>query len=206
MSNDEQARLKSIVETAADGIVTTDEKGNIESFNPAAERMFGCAAVTMIGKNVSRLMPQPYHEQHDHYLRRCLATGETQIIGTGREVLGRRNDGTTFPMRLSVGEFQMGQRRMFTVIAHDLTEQKQAEERAMQAERLAAIGQMFAVLTHESRKSLRLSQANLDMLCLEIEDQPEALEYALGIQTAQNCLQILFEELREFSLTASLTA
>ncbi len=70
MYNDEQARLKSIVETAADGIVTTDEKGNIESFNPAAERMFGYAAATMIGENVSRLMPQPYHEQHNDILHR----------------------------------------------------------------------------------------------------------------------------------------
>jgi two-component system sensor kinase FixL len=199
MSNNEQARLKSIVETPADGIGRIDEKGDVESFNPAAERMFGYAAATMIGENVSRLMPQPYHEHHDHYLRRYRSMGEARIIGIGREVLGRRNNSTTFPMRLSVGEFQMGERRMFTGIAHDLTEQKQAEERAMQTERLAAIGQMVAVLSHESSNSLQLSQANLEMLCLEIEDRPEALEYASRIQTAQDRLQRLLEELREFA-------
>jgi PAS domain S-box-containing protein len=199
MSNNEQARLKSIVETPADGIVRIDEKGDVESFNPAAERMFGYAAATMIGENVSRLMPQPYHEHHDHYLRRYRSMGEARIIGIGREVLGRRNDRTTFPMRLSVGEFQMGERRMFTGIAHDLTEQKQAEERATQTERLAAIGQMVAVLSHESRNSLQLSQANLEMLCLEIEDRPEALDCASRIQTAQDRLQRLFEQLREFA-------
>jgi PAS domain S-box-containing protein len=199
MASGEQARLESIVETAVDGIITIDESGLTESFNPAAERMFGYSADEVIGQNVSILLPAPYRNEHNGYLRRYLVTGEKRIVGSGREVTGRRKDGSTFPMRLSVGEFWLGDQRRFTGIVHDLTEQKQAEQRALQAERLAAIGQMVTVLTHEGRNSLQLSQANLDMLCLEIEDRPEALDCASRIQTAQDRLQRLFEQLREFA-------
>ena len=141
MATDEQVRLKSIVETAVDGIVTIDERGTIETVNPAAENLFGYTATELIGENVSVLMPNPYRSEHDGYLAQYVATGQRKIIGVGREVTGRRKDGTAFPMRLSVGEFWLGRRRMFTGVVHDLTEQKRAEERALRSERLAAMGQ-----------------------------------------------------------------
>lgn len=202
MTND-QSQLKSIVETAVDGIITIDQRGTVESFNPAAAAMFGYSADEVIGKNVSMLMPAPYRQQHDEYLARYVATGEKQIIGIGREVTGRRKDGTTFPMRLAVGEFRLGQRRKFTGIVHDLTEQRRAEERAKQAERLAALGQMVSVLGHESRNALQLIQANLEILALEVEDRPEVSDCVSGIQSAQNRLLRLFEELREFAAPIS---
>jgi PAS domain S-box-containing protein len=101
---DRQARMRAILENAVDGIITIDRKGQIESFNPAAERMFGYAAAEVLGHNVSLLMPSPDREQHDEYLRRYLKTGERRIIGIGREVIAQRRDGSTFPVDLSVSE------------------------------------------------------------------------------------------------------
>jgi len=194
MANDEQAGLESIVETAVDGIITINEQGVVESFNLAAELLFGYAADEVIGHNVSMLMPAPDRHQHDNYLANYLATGEKRIIGIGREVTGLRQDGSTFPMRLSVGEFWFGEQRRFTGIVHDLTEPKRAEERALQAERLAAIGQMMTVLTHESRNLLQICRANLEILEMEIADRPAALECASRIQTAQDKLTHLFRD------------
>lgn len=90
------ARIRAILETTVDGIITIDEQGRIESFNPAAERLFGYSAAEVIGQNVSRLMPSPYREAHEPYLARYLATGEKKIIGIGREVVGLHKDGTLF--------------------------------------------------------------------------------------------------------------
>ena len=101
---DSHARLRSIIDSAVDGIIVIDEKGCIESFNPGAERLFGYTEGEMLGQKVNMLMPSPYHEEHDTYLSRYLATGRAKIIGTGREVTGRRRDGTAFPLHLSVGE------------------------------------------------------------------------------------------------------
>lgn len=126
---EQRARLSAIVETAVDAIITIDERGIIDSFNPAAERLFGYAQDEVLGINVSKLMPSPYHEAHDGYLAHYLATGEKRVIGIGREVVAQRKDGTTFPMLLAVSEMQVGSRRMFTGIVHDITLRKQAEER-----------------------------------------------------------------------------
>ncbi|MHB1186989.1 sensor histidine kinase [Thiobacillus sp.] len=126
---EQSARLAAIVETAVDAIITIDERGTIDSFNPAAERLFGYARDEVLGKNISHLMPAPYREAHDGYLEHYLATGEKRIIGLGREVVAQRKDGTTFPIELSVSEMQVGNRRMFTGLVHDITQRKQAEER-----------------------------------------------------------------------------
>lgn len=128
-----EARMRAIFDTAVDGIVTISERGIIERINPAAERMFGYAEAEVTGNNVSMLMPAPYHEAHDGYLDHYLQTGEKKIIGIGREVVGLRKDGTTFPMDLAVGETGQGERRMFTGTVRDISERKQAEE---QRERL----------------------------------------------------------------------
>ena len=123
------ARLAAIVETAVDAIITIDERGIIDSFNPAAERLFGYARDEVLGKNVSLLMPSPSRQEHDGYLQHYLATGEKHIIGLGREVLAQRKDGTTFPISLAVSEMRVGNRRMFTGLVRDISLRKQAEER-----------------------------------------------------------------------------
>src|SRR4051794_15762583 len=118
---------RAVVDTAADGIVVIDARGTILSANLAAERLFGWTAAEIMGRNVDMLMPQPYRSEHDGYLARYLATGEKRIIGIGREVTGRRKDGTTFPMDLSVGEAETEGARVFVGIIRDITERKAAE-------------------------------------------------------------------------------
>ena len=111
-----RARWRSVIESAVDGIVVIDAHGRIESFNPAAERLFGYEERDVVGRNVNVLMPSPYHEEHDTYLTRHLATGVQKIIGTGREVTGLRRDGTTFPLHLSVGKMTVDGEQRFTGI------------------------------------------------------------------------------------------
>lgn len=127
-----EARLRAIFDTAVDGIVTIDERGLIERFNPAAEHLFGYTEAEVIGHNVSMLMPSPYHEAHDGYLANYRQSGEKKIIGIGREVVGLRKDGSTFPMDLAVGETQQSERRMFTGTVRDISARKQAEEQRTQ--------------------------------------------------------------------------
>jgi PAS domain S-box-containing protein len=125
---DSEARHRAILETTVDGIITIDDHGIIESVNPATVRLFGYTAAEMIGANVKMLMPSSDRQRHDSYLANYLRTGESKIIGIGREVVGRRKDGTTFPMDLSISEVTVGGRRMFTGLVHDVTERKRAEE------------------------------------------------------------------------------
>jgi len=120
--------MHSIVNHVIDGIITIDEHGVVESFNPAAENLFGYQREEVIGRNVKMLMPEPYHSEHDSYLANYRETGQAKIIGIGREILGRRKDGSTFPMDLAVSEFRAGSRRFFTGIVRDITSRKQLEQ------------------------------------------------------------------------------
>jgi len=149
-----EARWRAIVDSAVDAIIVIEAHGNIEAFNPAAERMFGYAEAEVIGRNVTMLMPSPFREEHDGYLTRYLETGERRIIGIGREVTARRRDGTTFPVHLSVGEFLVGTSRHFTGILHDLSNRLALEERLREQTTLARLGEMAAVLAHEVKNPL----------------------------------------------------
>lgn len=122
-----ETRQRAIVDNAVDGIITIDEHVVIRSFNPAAEKIFGYAAEEVIGKNVNMLQPEPYHSQHDQYVRNYLQTGVKKVIGTGREVFGRRKDGSTFPLYLSISDVRFDGQRLFTGIIRDITKTKQAE-------------------------------------------------------------------------------
>jgi two-component system, NtrC family, sensor kinase len=151
-----EARNRAIVEAAIDGFITISEQGHIESFNPAAEQIFGYTACEVMGQNITVLMPEPYHSEHDNYLANYLKTGERKIIGIGRELVGRRKDGTTFPMRLAVSEVRLGDRRMFIGLTRDITEQKQAMEREknqqrqlLQADKMASLGVLVSGVAHE---------------------------------------------------------
>jgi len=117
-----EARTRAILDAAVDAILTIDANGIVESMNPAAERLFGYPSSEVIGQNVKMLMPTPYREEHDSYLDNYLTTGHRKIIGIGREVVGLRKDSSTFPMHLAVSELQMGDKRMFTGIARDITD------------------------------------------------------------------------------------
>ena len=123
-----KARHRAILDASLDAVITIDERGIIESINPATQRLFGYSAAEMVGSNVSMLMTAPHHEQHDAYLANYLRTGQRKIIGIGREVTGRRKDGTVFPMDLSVSEIVLNGQRMFLGLVHDVTERKRAED------------------------------------------------------------------------------
>ena len=117
-----------MLDTAVDGVILIDARGAILTFNPACERLFGYGAKEVIGKNVKCLMPAPYHDEHDRYLDNYHRTGERKIIGSGRDVVGRRKDGTTFPMGLSVGEATEDGNTVFVGIIHDLTERVKSDQ------------------------------------------------------------------------------
>lgn len=133
--------FRALIATAVDGIIVIDVKGTIQVYNAACERLFGYLAEEAVGQNVKMLMPSPYHEEHDGYLSHYRMTGEKRIIGIGREVVGRRKDGTTFPMYLSVGEgaLEEGQ-KIYVGIIHDLTERKKSDAALIEREaRLSSI-------------------------------------------------------------------
>lgn len=122
-----EARSRAILENTVDGIITIDTEGIIQSFNRAAEKVFGYNVQEVLGKNVNILMPAPHHENHDRYISNYLETGEKQIIGTGREVRGKRKDGTTFPIELSVSEVKWGDEKFFSGIIKDISERRRLE-------------------------------------------------------------------------------
>jgi len=155
------AEFQALLDAAVDAIVVIDDRGQVITFNRAAERMFGYAAAEVVGKNVSMLMDEPYRGKHDHYVARYLATGEAHIIGKGREVEGRRADGVAFPVSLAVGEAVGHGRRRFVGIVRDLSAQRAAEQRARSLElRLAHVarfnlmGEMAAGIAHEINQPL----------------------------------------------------
>lgn len=153
--------LASVVGAAPDAIITIDKSGLIQSFNPAAERIFGYAAAETIGRNVKVLMPSHFSERHDGFIANYLRTGEKRIIGIGRVVVGLRKNGATFPMELAVGETRAGDDRIFTGFVRDITHRQQSDQRLqeLQAEllhisRLSDMGQLASALAHELNQPL----------------------------------------------------
>jgi two-component system sensor kinase FixL len=126
--------LESILKSAVEGIIVIDARGLIQAFNPAAERLFGYKTAEVLGENVKLLMPSPDREQHDQYIANFLSTKIPKIIGTGREVRGRRKDGSTFPLHLSVGEMELDGQPAFTGILHDLSRRVAIEEALKKSE------------------------------------------------------------------------
>ena len=154
-----EMRIRSILETVMDGIVTIEEHGIVQTFNKAATRIFGYSSEEVCGHNVKMLMPEPYHSNHDGFLRRYLDTGEPHVIGIGREVRGRRKNGSTFPLDLAVDEFTIGGLRHFTGILRDITESKRIFQELEDAKRAAdtanrAKGDFLANMSHEIRTPL----------------------------------------------------
>lgn len=166
-----------LVAFAVDGIMVIDEKGTVRVYNNACERLFGYEASEVIGHNVKMLMPQPYRDQHDGYLAHYVATGEKHIIGIGREVSGRRKDGSTFPVNLSVGEGIVRGERIFLGIITDISERLTRERKILELQsemlrvsRLTDMGQIAAGLAHELNQPLT-AILNYTNACLDIADE-----------------------------------
>lgn len=128
-----EALTRAILDTAVDAVITIDDRGMIGSLNRAAEKLFGYKQEELLGRNVKILMPEPYSGEHDGYLSRYIRTGVPHIIGIGREAMGKRKDGSLFPLDLAVSEVRFGHKRTFTGVVRDLTERKRLERQIMEA-------------------------------------------------------------------------
>jgi len=156
-----ETHLKTILDTVLDATIVSEQDGTIVSFNAAAVRQFGYAEEEAVGQNLRILMPQPYRNEHDGYMHRYLATGEKRIIGVDRVVVGRRKDGSTFPMKLAVGEIRSGDKAFFTGFVRDLTEREESAARLEEIQgelarlaRLNEMGEMASTLAHELNQPL----------------------------------------------------
>lgn len=196
-------KLQAILENAVDAIITIDDRGIIESVNPATQTLFQYTADELIGQNINLLMPSPYHEEHDGYLENYLSSGIRKIIGSGREALGRRKDASTFPMHLAVSEIMFEDRRLFSGIVRDISDVKEAEAklarmndqleervrrrteelRDTQAElvakeKLATLGQVSGGIAHEIRNPLNaVKTSTYYLLNADSADEAKRREY-----------------------------
>jgi len=199
-----ETRLRAIVDTAGDGIIVINEHGTIESFNTAAQKIFGYAKAEIIGKNIKTLMPATYREAHERGLAHYLRTGEAKVLGSRVELSGLRRDGTIFPMFLSLSE--VGDMRLFTGIVRDITEHKQAV-----AERERLIGELEAkntelerftyTVSHDLKSPLVTIKGFLGLLEKDVavgnaERVKKDMEH---ISTAADKMHLLLDDLLELS-------
>ncbi|MFH7320204.1 PAS domain S-box protein [Desulfurivibrio sp. D14AmB] len=200
---DKTASIKAIVETAADGIITTDQQGRILTFNHAAENIFGYAAAEIVGRNVKELMPEPHQARHDQYMRRHLEDGDTKIVGGRAEVTGRRRDGSTFPLSLAISEMTIGAEKHFTAIGRDISDQKETEaaliasrEAAEKANR--AKGDFLANISHEIRTPMN-AIIGLTHLCLKTELTAKQRDFLQKVYDSAQSLLRMLNDVLDFS-------
>ena len=166
---DSEERLHAILRTAVEGIITIDERGIVETMNPAAEKIFGWRATEVVGRNVSCLMPNPYSREHDSYLQNYVRGGHAKIIGIGREVKGLRRDGTVFPMDLAVSEVRLSDRRLFAGFVRDITERKIAEAKLEEfAQTLAEKNKELETIVYVASHDLRSPLVNIQGFSQEL--------------------------------------
>jgi len=156
-----RAFSEAVVDTAAEAVITIGVNGTIETFNRAAQQMFGYSVEEVQGKNVNVLMPEPYHSEHDQYIARYLDTNEARIIGSGREAIAQRKDGSSFPIHLSVSEVRNRREQKFVGLIRDISRQRAAETEARQhreqlahMDRLDMLGEMATGIAHEINQPL----------------------------------------------------
>lgn len=176
---DSLGRYNSVLATAVDGIIVIDERGIIDLVNPAVETLFGYQSAELKGKRINTLMPSPYEEEHDSYMSRYQNTGEKRIIGIGREVQGKKKDGSIFPFHLSVSEVQLNGKKLYTGVIHDLTQQKAYEN------------QLKEYSEHLEQK-VRERTHDLEELNTFLEEQMEALMQAQdAVKRSENMYKLI---------------
>ncbi len=198
-----QRRIQAVLNNALDGIVTIDEEGVIESFNPAAEKIFGYRAEEVVGHNVSILMPEPYRSEHDGYLRAYLRSGVKKIIGSGREVMGQRKDGTVFPMEVDISEVRIEGRYLFIGITRDITERKRYEAELQRARDAVMESsrhkfEFIANVSHELRMPLQ-EILSMSGLLLDSPLDGEQRRHVDRIQESGKTLVTIINDVLDFS-------
>jgi PAS domain S-box-containing protein len=199
-----QSRLQAILDTAVDAIITIDGHGIVQEFSHSAERLFGYQAGEVVGRNIKMLMPEPYHSEHDGYLRRYRATGVPHIIGMGREVVGRRKDGSLMPVRLAVGRVSLpNQEMLFVGMLTDISDKqaleaslREAAERAEQA--AAAKGHFLANMSHEIRTPMNSIIGFTDLL-LQTDLSPAQRSHLNTIRQSSRSLLRLLNDILDTS-------
>ncbi|MDH5562807.1 MAG: response regulator [Nitrospirota bacterium] len=197
------ARIRGIVETAADAIITINEAGIIQSYNSAAEHVFGYSAQEAIGQNVSQLMPSPHQEHHDEYLQQYLSGHPSTIFGKSRELVGKRKDWSAFPMELAVSEIILGNRRTFTGIVRDISDRKQHEQElreAIEHAESAAIAksQFLATMSHEIRTPMN-GVIGMTGLLLETDLSGQQRQFAETVRSSGETLLKIINDILDFS-------
>jgi PAS domain S-box-containing protein len=193
------ASLRAVVDTAVDGVILIDAHGLIIKFNPACEKLFKYQSSEVTGRNVRMLMPAPYQAEHDGYIRNFIATGERKIIGIGREVVGQRKDGSTFPMDLSVGEAKQDGESIFVGIIHDLSDRKRTEAQLIQAQKMEAVGQLSGGIAHDFNNLLTVIVGNAEHLSEQLAPRPDLQRLADDICSAGERGAELTQRLLSFS-------
>jgi two-component system sensor histidine kinase EvgS len=193
---DSAIHIQTILNNMADGIITIDERGIVETVNPAVERMFGYVRDELIGRNIKILMPPPYRNEHDTYLQRYLATGEVRIIERVREVHGHRKNGGVFPLDLKVSEMWLDVGRRFIGIVRDITQRKETEAQLQQAKEKAefanrAKDSFLATMSHEIRTPLSGLLGMLELLALTPLDKEQKKTLQSARDSGHSLLRIL---------------
>ncbi len=184
-----ERKLKSIIDNIVVGLLTTDESGAIETFNPAAEKMFGYQADEVIGQNVSMLIPSPHSENHDKYISEYIDHGDSRIVDRKLEAVGKRSDGSVFPNLLSISEMYLPHqssnseegtiRRHFIATMQDLTETKRTEEILRRTQKMKALGQLTGGIAHDFNNLLGIVIGNLDLLEEELANSDASIKNQL---------------------------
>ncbi len=201
--SESETRTRAIINNVVDGIITINQQGIIKSFNPAAERIFGYSLAEVTGQNVKLLMPSPYHDEHDQYLMNYHQTGNSKIIGSGREVFGKRKDGSKFPLDLAISEIVLDNKRLYIGLTRDITQQKQAEEdlhsAKIQAENASKVKADFlAMMSHEIRTPINGVLGVLGLL-RDTKLDEEQLSYVDAGSNSSEALLDIINDILDFS-------
>jgi PAS domain S-box-containing protein len=192
-------RINAIIETIVDGVILIDKQGKIQTFNAACRKLFGYRIDEVVGRNVKMLMPPNYRHEHDSYLGNYRETGVRKIIGSGREVVGQRKDGSMFPMLLSVGEAKQDGEAVFVGIIHDLSERKRTEEQLVQAQKMETVGQLSGGIAHDFNNLLTVIVGNAEFLAEQLDMHPDLKQLSDDIGRAGERGAELTQQLLAFS-------